>query len=256
MQIVAGRFRHRRLETNPGDTTRPLLTRVKVSLFDRLERELTGCRVADICSGTGTIGLEALSRGAKGVVFFEQDSQAFELLRRNIRTLGVQSETVTWRTDVTKCSFRPKDADDFLPFDLIFFDPPYRHLENMRPGTMLYRSLIRLAKPAISAPGAKLLVRCATQTVLQLPPVWTLGERLDYSSMTIHIFVKTPGLAEVSGDDESAEAGDTPASGELEATGDLAPSNEGPAPRAAADMRAAEHTGEREEPDARGEVAP
>lgn len=226
MQIVAGRFRHRRLETNAGDTTRPLLTRVKVSLFDRLERELAGCRIADICSGTGTIGLEALSRGAKGVVFFEQDAQAFELLRRNIRTLGVQSETVTWRTDITKCSFRPKDADDFLPFDLIFFDPPYRHLETMRPGTMLYRSLVRLAKPTVSAPGAKLLVRCATHTVLQLPPAWTLGERLDYSSMSIHIFVKTPGLDDVTGDDETAGATPPSAEGELAEDAPLPPTSD------------------------------
>jgi len=157
-----------------------------------------------------------------------------------------------WCSSITKCSFRPKDADDFLPFDLIFFDPPYRHLENMRPGTMLYRSLIRLAKPAISAPGAKLLVRCATQTVLQLPPVWTLGERLDYSSMTIHIFVKTPGLAEVTGDGESAEAGDTPDSGEPEATGDLSQPQVTPALGEAVDSRAAERAGDQ---NTRDEVA-
>ena len=117
---------------------------------------------------------------------------------------------------------------------------------------MLYRSLIRLAKPAISAPGAKLLVRCATQTVLQLPPVWTLGERLDYSSMTIHIFVKTPGLAEVTGDDESAEAGDTPASGEPEATGDLSQPQVTPALGEAVDSRAAERAGDQ---NTRDEVA-
>jgi len=213
MQIVAGRFRHRRLETNPGDTTRPLLTRVKVSLFDRLQPWLPGSRVADICSGTGTIGLEALSRGAHRVVFFEFDPQAFDLLRRNIRTLGVQDETITWKTDITKCSFRPKEGEDFLPYDLIFFDPPYRHLETMKPGTMLYRSLVRLAKPAVSAPSARLFVRCSTHTELSLPPVWTLAERLDYSSMSIHIFTKTPGLVAELDELEAASAVDEAAEG-------------------------------------------
>src|SRR6516165_10026496 len=76
MQIVAGKYRHRKLESSPGETTRPITARVKVALFDRLQPELQEARVADIFSGTGTIGLEALSRGAASIVFIESDREA------------------------------------------------------------------------------------------------------------------------------------------------------------------------------------
>lgn len=191
MQIVAGRFRRRKLETNPGDTTRPLLTRVKVALFDRIEPLLKGARVADIYSGTGTIGLEALSRGARRVTFFEADRKAFELLRKNVAALRVEDETLTWKTDVTKCSFRPRKGEDFLPFDVIFFDPPYAHLHNLAPGTMLYRSLQRLAREGISAPRAWMLVRCEHGTKFAMPEAWEPVELLDYSSMEVHLFRKS-----------------------------------------------------------------
>jgi len=197
MQIVAGRFRRRKLETNPGDTTRPLLTRVKVALFDRIEPLLKNARVADIYSGTGTIGLEALSRGASRVTFLEADRKAFELLRRNITSLKVEDETLTWKTDVTKCSFRPRKSEGFLPFDVIFFDPPYSHLYNLAPGTMLYRSLQRLARDGISSPGTWLLVRCEEGTEFAMPAAWQKIETLNYRSMDVHMFrrLATPTVA-------------------------------------------------------------
>lgn len=198
MQIVAGRFRHRKLETNPGDSTRPILTRVKIALFDRLQPLLAGARVADVYSGTGTIGLEALSRGAVRVVFYEQDRRAFDLLRENIASLRVEDETICWRVDVTKCSFRPKNSDGFLPYDMVFFDPPYAHLEKLARGTMLYRSLERLSRPGISAPDARLVVRCATGTKFAMPEAWKFEELLEYSSMDVHLFQKVPALADQS----------------------------------------------------------
>src|SRR5262245_23231968 len=141
MKIVSGRFRHRQIETNPGETTRPITTRVKVALFDRLQPLLQGARVADIFAGTGTIGFEALSRGAASVVFIESDRQAFARLRRNVDALQAGAETLCWQADATKCSFRPKGGEKFLPFDVVFFDPPYLYTTRLKAGTMLYRSL-------------------------------------------------------------------------------------------------------------------
>ncbi len=208
MQIVAGRFRRRKLETNPGDTTRPLLTRVKIALFDRIEPILKNARVADIYSGTGTIGLEALSRGARRVTFFEADRRAFDLLRKNVASLRVEDETITWKTDVTKCSFRPRKGEDFLPFDVIFFDPPYAHLHNLAPGTMLYRSLQRLAREGISAPRAWLLVRCEQGTEFAMPEAWEKVELLEYSSMDVHLFRKSATPPAIPVGDEPDDAGD------------------------------------------------
>jgi 16S rRNA (guanine966-N2)-methyltransferase len=190
MQIVSGRFRHRKLESKPGATTRPITQRVKVALFDRMQHAMQGARVADIFAGTGTIGLEALSRGAASVVFIEKDWDAFELLKRNVASLHVESETLCWRTDVTKCSFRPKHAENFTPFDIVFFDPPYLFTTRIAKGTMLYRSLERLAKPEITRPDVLLVFRCSAETEFEMPEVWQQDRLLNYSSMDVHFYRK------------------------------------------------------------------
>jgi len=190
MQIVAGKYRHRKLESNPGETTRPITTRVKVALFDRLEPELEEARVADIFSGTGTIGLEALSRGAASVVFIESDREAVERLRRNVAALKAGDQTMCWQTDASKCSFRPKGAEHFLPFDVVFFDPPYLYTSRLKAGTMLYRSLERLARAEVTTPEALLVFRCAVKTIFEMPAAWQPDRRLEYSSMEVHLFRK------------------------------------------------------------------
>jgi 16S rRNA (guanine966-N2)-methyltransferase len=188
MQIVAGRFRHRKLLTSPGQTTRPILSRVKVSLFDRLQPELQGARVADVFAGTGTLGLEALSRGAARVVFVEQDAKAIGLLRQNVRSLRVESETLCWMTDVDRCSFRPKGAEGFLPFNVVFFDPPYPVTRRILPGHLLHRALSRLARDEITTSNALLVLRCKKDTRFHMPIVWRSEKSLDYSSMEVHLF--------------------------------------------------------------------
>ncbi len=190
MQIVAGKYRHRKLESNPGETTRPITQRVKVALFDRLQPELQGARVADVFSGTGTIGLEALSRGAASVVFIENDRRAVDRLRRNIASLKAETETLCWQTDASKCSFRPRGGESFLPYDVVFFDPPYLFTTRLKSGTMLFRSLERLARDEITSPEALLVFRCASETAFEVPPEWHPDRRLNYSSMDVHLFRK------------------------------------------------------------------
>jgi 16S rRNA (guanine966-N2)-methyltransferase len=196
MQIIAGKYRHRKLQTSPGETTRPITARVKVALFDRLQPLLEDARVADVFAGTGTIGLEALSRGARSVVFIESDRVAVELLRSNIATLKAEEETLCWATDASKCSFRPKGAESFLPFDVVFFDPPYLYASRMKAGTMLYRSLERLARDEITTAGALLVLRCGHKTELDVPAAWRPEQMLNYSSMDVHLFRKDSGKSE------------------------------------------------------------
>ena len=107
MRIIAGEFRHRTLLANPGNTTRPILDRVKESLFARIENRLVGARVADVFSGTGTLGFEAISRGAASVVFVESDRKAQELLRKNVAALKLEDRTLCWATDAST----PKDMN-------------------------------------------------------------------------------------------------------------------------------------------------
>ena len=201
MRIVSGKYRRRLLQTSPGDTTRPITDRAKVALFDRIQWLLdTGPRVADIFAGTGTMGLEALSRGAQSVVFFEQDLTAYELLKQNVDMLGAKPESVCWRTDVFRTSFRPKGCPDFLPYDLVFFDPPYKLASKIKPGSLLYASLERLASPALCAPEALLILRCDEHAVFQLPPAWKPEETHRINRMFLHFFRYLPTAAGIEPD--------------------------------------------------------
>src|SRR5436853_753972 len=90
MRIIAGEFRGRKLLPPEGLVTRPVTDRVKQSLFDILTPLLPDARVYDCFAGTGTMGLECLSRGAASAVFFEADRSAVARLRKNIAALGVE----------------------------------------------------------------------------------------------------------------------------------------------------------------------
>jgi 16S rRNA (guanine966-N2)-methyltransferase len=179
--------------------TRPITDRAKESLFERLGPRLEGARVADVFAGTGTMGLEALSRGAHSVVFIESDRQAVELLRRNVALLKVEDRTLCWQTDVLRTSFRPKGVDDFLPFDLIFFDPPYAMAADLEEGTPLYRAVQRLAREDVSHPEAVLILRTPARSEFKMPDAWERDGTLEQSSMVIERYRKRADEARDSG---------------------------------------------------------
>ena len=104
MRIITGRFKRRKLLTNPGLVTRPISDRVKQSVFQFIEELIPNARVADVFAGTGTLGLESLSRGAGRAVFIEQDRKACELLRKNVQTLCSDDEAFCWQTDAAMTS--------------------------------------------------------------------------------------------------------------------------------------------------------
>ena len=187
MRIVAGRYRRRKLLASPGQTTRPITDRARESLFARLEHELEDARVADVFSGTGTLGLESLSRGAVSVTFFENDRKAFELLRRNVAALDVTDDVFTWQVDILRTSFRPRRQEHRLPYDVVFFDPPYRMAAGIRPGEPLYRSLTRLARAGISRADTLLVLRIPRKCDLELPPCWQQFEEFSIQSMEVRL---------------------------------------------------------------------
>ena len=195
MRIIRGRFGRRKLLSNPGVVTRPIADRVKESLFEYLEDDLDAARVADIFAGTGTIGLEALSRGAHSVVFFERDRKAIELLRKNVAALKVEDETLCWQTDVMKTSFRPKNCEGMTPFDIVFFDPPYRMVSGIQPGMPLYRSLERLAREDVTSERARLIFRTPNRAKFEVPPAWEPERTLEYSTMEVHWYRKQVAVA-------------------------------------------------------------
>lgn len=126
MRIIAGKFRATKLvEVGAGDAAahlRPTSDRVRESLFSMLTHlgVIHGARVLDLFAGTGALGLEALSRGAREVVFVENGRAAQKLIDENVKKLRVQDVTQLIRLDAMALGACP-----VAPFDLVFLDPPY-----------------------------------------------------------------------------------------------------------------------------------
>ena len=198
MRIIAGRFRRTRLLAAPGETTRPLTDRVKERLFQRLDpyegpTSFEGQRVLDMFAGTGTIGLEALSRGAAHAVFIERDHKAFTLLRQNVEAVRMNAETLCWRADALRCSFRPAGRDELIPYDRIFCDPPYAIAEQIRPGTPLFRAIERLARDDVSTPEVELILRIPALQEITIPDAWNSSLLLRVGGMAIHSLRRADG---------------------------------------------------------------
>jgi len=121
-RIIAGSARGRRLAVPPGRDTRPTSDRVREALFSRLEHEgrLDGAHVLDLYAGSGALGLEALSRGARTAVLVESDRATAALIRRNVETVALDGATVL-AAPVARALARRPDS----PADLVLADPPY-----------------------------------------------------------------------------------------------------------------------------------
>ncbi len=123
VKIISGEFRSRRLQTIEGDElTRPLLNRVKESIFGMLHECFEDARVLDLFAGVGTIGLEAVSRGAAAVLMVEKNPRTYRVLKRNVELLACADRASTLHGDAlgqTCLMVAPQ------PADLVFVDPPY-----------------------------------------------------------------------------------------------------------------------------------
>jgi 16S rRNA (guanine966-N2)-methyltransferase len=158
VRIIAGEHRGRKLLPPESDATRPVTDRVKQSLFDVLGKRVEGAVVADIFSGTGSFGLECLSRGASRCVFVESGKQALGRLRRNIVAIDVEQRANV----VTRDAYRLEFAE---PFDLIFLDPPYAHL---RERTSDVIQLVATARTSLADQGLAILRHGAGEDDLHL----------------------------------------------------------------------------------------
>lgn len=128
LKILAGEFRSRALVSPPdADTTRPYIARVRESVLGMLHGWFEDASVLDLFAGVGTIGLEAISRGARHVVLVEQNKQICDLLRQNVAELGCADRAIIVQGDALAgtCLLRAE-----RPVDLIFVDPPYSMMED------------------------------------------------------------------------------------------------------------------------------
>lgn len=164
MRIVAGTLRGRELSTPSGGTTRPTAARAREALFSILA-DLGQTRVLDLYAGSGALGLEALSRGAEGLVLVESSKAAQRAIRANISALGVEA----------RATLLPIRAEASLhalerlgPFNLVFADPPWADAQ------AALGLLEKLVGASLLAPAARLVLEHAART----PPTLEAGSRL------------------------------------------------------------------------------
>lgn len=123
MRIIAGKYKNRAVTAPEGTVTRPILTRVRKSLFDILQPHMGGARVLDLFSGTGVIALEAFSRGAASVLSIDADAQALNAARMNHQKICPHESYRVIRGDVRE--WIPRLVKQEKPFDVIGITPPY-----------------------------------------------------------------------------------------------------------------------------------
>ena len=137
MRIIAGEFKGRRLKAPKTSAIRPTIDRVKESVFSILKNEIANARFLDLCACSGSIGLEAISRGAASVTFVERDPDSIQLIRSNLHLCGLDSKVhkIQLRKSSVQKAIRAL-GKKLESYDLIYFDPPY--------GSNIYEGCLRL----------------------------------------------------------------------------------------------------------------
>ena len=127
MRVITGKARGVQLKTPDGMLTRPTADRVKEALFSIINFDIPGANVLDLFGGTGQLGIEALSRGAKQSVFVDTREEACQLIRENLRRTKLTQDGTVIRSDYMDYLNRCRET-----FSIIFLDPPYAetYLEN------------------------------------------------------------------------------------------------------------------------------
>ena len=126
MRIISGKYRGLRLRTLKGGNLRPTTDQLRETIFDVLGPSIAGSTFLDAYAGTGAVGIEALSRGAKDVVFIEHHRAASQLIRENLKTLGIESGYALLTSNVLKGLERLERESE--RFDIVFLDPPYEEI--------------------------------------------------------------------------------------------------------------------------------
>ena len=173
MRVVGGRLKGRNIASPQTQAIRPTADRLREALFNILihayDNPVLDARVLDLFAGTGALGIEAVSRGAKFTLFVDNGSEARALLRDNVESLGLGGVTKVYRRDAAD----PGPAHPVEPFSLVFIDPPYRM-------KLAEKSLAALRDGGWLVPQALVVVEEATDAGFTAPDGFEELERRAY----------------------------------------------------------------------------
>ncbi len=121
MRVISGKFRGKKLQTPSGLSTRPTADRAKEAIFNVLNSliDFSGTQIADVFAGSGALGIEALSRGAKSCLFIENNKEAIHAIKNNLISINMLNNSAFLN------DYNSIEHSKFSPFDVIFLDPPY-----------------------------------------------------------------------------------------------------------------------------------
>ncbi|MDH2383785.1 16S rRNA (guanine(966)-N(2))-methyltransferase RsmD [Bradyrhizobium sp. CER78] len=182
MRVVGGRLKGRNLASPSGREIRPTADRLRESVFNILvhayDNPIEDARVLDLFAGTGALGIEAASRGAKFTLFVDNGAEARALLRNNVESLGLGGTTKVYRRDATDLG----PAHPVEPFSLVFLDPPYGK-------GLADKALASLRNGGWLTPGALLVVEEAKSAAFAVPNGFEEIERRAYDD-TEFVFLR------------------------------------------------------------------
>lgn len=150
IRVIGGKYKGKRLKKVPGDVVRPMPDKLKESLFNIIQDDVRGSVFLDGFAGTGSVGIEALSRGAERIVFIEEYFPAVKVIKMNVAKCGAQDRVQIMRKEFNRAVIQLSKRK--VKFDLIFLDPPYKLIEERNP-------LKIINKREILAEGGKIILR-------------------------------------------------------------------------------------------------
>ncbi|NPV59289.1 MAG: 16S rRNA (guanine(966)-N(2))-methyltransferase RsmD [Actinobacteria bacterium] len=191
MRIIAGEAKGRRIKAPRGDRTRPMRDFVREAVFSMLGEKVEGATVLDLFAGSGSLGLEALSRGAWEAVFVDRGSEPCRIIQENLDMLGMSGRGRVVRAEIL--DYLRKTAGKRPPFNLIFIDPPYRI-------DLRYRQemLKRLAVGGFLAPSSVVIIEAPLRSEPPEPPAGVRHlERRKYGETAVDVYVKEENAVKV-----------------------------------------------------------
>lgn len=180
MRVIAGSLRGRKLVSIRGRAIRPTADRVREALFNILGGRPNDAQVLDLFAGTGAMGIEALSRGARRAVFVDRSAPALQVIRRNIALCRLEARSRVVQLDIISgfASLIP----DHGAFDLIFIDPPYNR-------GMIRPTLLQLSESRLQADDALAVVEHDPAEIIDPPPSgWIPIDQRRYGQTQLSFF--------------------------------------------------------------------
>jgi len=175
IKVLSGKYKNLSLKTPKSDKTRPTSSKVRGSVFDILQNQIEEARFLDIFAGSGSMGIEALSRGANSATFIEHDKIAASCIRENLKKIQIQA-TVLQQDAQVALKRLIKGGDHF---DIIYIDPPY-HLDIL--------PILELIPPLLSPEGLTILEQ-SSKAKIEFQGLEKTQER-KFGDTTLHLYLK------------------------------------------------------------------